>query len=298
MHPSCEESWALDWIFVVDALNFCFWKPTGEIGWTVDGYTGYFALCAAINRAMKVKYLGNNVNLYKLFYYLQENIDIVNPKFYATITEEQLKKILRSDTDVQIPLFPERIKVLHEVGSCLLENFEGSFENVVKQSGNSAVKLLNLIVDNFKCFRDEATYKDEKVAIYKRAQILVGDIWACHKNQGIGHFKDIEEITMFADYRVPQSLLYYGVFEYSDKLNEKLKKNQIFNNGDEDEVEIRACSIRAVDQLVDYAKGKIDKDKNINAILVDHFLWDFRRAHAKEIAEKALPFHLTLSIYY
>jgi hypothetical protein len=39
------------------------------------------------------------------------------------------------------------------------------------------------------------------VAIYKRAQILIGDIWACFHDQGLGHFKDIDTITMFADYR-------------------------------------------------------------------------------------------------
>lgn len=39
------------------------------------------------------------------------------------------------------------------------------------------------------------------VAIYKRAQILIGDIWACFRGQGLGQFNDIDTITMFADYR-------------------------------------------------------------------------------------------------
>jgi hypothetical protein len=54
LHPKAEDPWALDWLFVVDTLNFCFWSLEDEVGWTVDGYTGYFALCAAINRALKV----------------------------------------------------------------------------------------------------------------------------------------------------------------------------------------------------------------------------------------------------
>lgn len=53
VHPKPEDTWALDWIFVVDTLNFCFWKLENETGWEVEGYTGYFALCAAINRALK-----------------------------------------------------------------------------------------------------------------------------------------------------------------------------------------------------------------------------------------------------
>jgi len=39
------------------------------------------------------------------------------------------------------------------------------------------------------------------VAMYKRAQILIGDIWACFRGQDLGQFNDIDTITMFADYR-------------------------------------------------------------------------------------------------
>lgn len=279
VHPKPEDPFALDWLFVVDTLNFCFWHHEKEEGWKVDGYTGYYALCAAINRALK------------------EKVDILNPKFYSTITEDQLEKILRSDTKVKIPLLSERVKCLHEVGAVLLENFEGTFANVVKKAESSAKNLLDLIVDNFKCFRDEATFKGQKVSFYKRAQILIGDIWACFNGNGIGYFKDIDVITMFADYRVPQSLLWYGVFDYIEELEVQLKQNIIFKNGDIEEQEIRGCSIHAVELLKEYTNKQLEKEK-INSILIDHFLWDFRRKHAEEIEERGLPFHKVYSIYY
>lgn len=264
----------------MDTLNFCFWRNDNGDGWQVDGYTGYFALCAAINRAFK------------------ENKDILNPKFYSTITEEQLKKVLRSDTAVEIPLLSERVKCLHEVGSVLLENFEGSFINCIKRAEQSAIALLKLIVGNFKCFRDEANYKGHEVSLYKRAQILVADVWACFHGQGVGYFEDIDEITMFADYRVPQSLLYFGVFEYSQELLDKLKNETMLMNGDEEEVEIRGCSIHAVELVKELAQEKLKDQKKVNSILIDHYLWDFRRKHDKEIRKKGLPFHKTYSIYY
>ncbi|KAI4465176.1 hypothetical protein MML48_3g00013489 [Holotrichia oblita] len=280
IHPTENDSWAADWIFVIDTLNFCFWSLENEVGWTVDQQTGYFALCTAINRAMK------------------EGIDILNPKFYSTISEKQLLNIFRSDNEVEIPLFKERLKCLHEVGNSLLENFEGSFVNCIRQAENSAVKLLNIITRNFKCFRDEATYEGTRVFIYKRAQILIGDIWACYKSKGLGYFNDIEEITMFADYRVPQSLLYFNVLEYSNELQEKLKSNYIFANGDPMEVEIRGCSIHAIELVKLYVWNEMDKPDKVNSILIDHFLWDFRRKNAKTILTHILPFHKTFSIYY
>lgn len=208
-----------------------------------------------------------------------------------------MRKILRSDTIVDCPLLTERLQCLHEVGIVLLEKFDGSFKNVVKRANNSAVKLLKLVTENFKCFRDEATYKNEKVGLYKRAQILVGDIWACFRNKGFGHFKDIDELTAFADYRVPQTLLWYGILEYDNDLLKKLRTNEILENGTEEEVEIRGCTLQAVELLNKYATEKLGAGK-INSVLIDHFLWDFRRKHAKEVLEKGLPFHKTFSIYY
>ncbi|KAF5297799.1 hypothetical protein FQA39_LY11948 [Lamprigera yunnana] len=265
IHPSANNPKALDWICVVDTLNFCFWHRDKEKGWMVNGYTGYFALCAAINRAV------------------EENVDILNPKYYSQISKDQLQHILRSDTNVDIPLFEERLKCLHEVGNALVKNFNGSFKNCVLASQKSAMQLLRIIVHHFKCFQDEAFYQDYQVALYKRAQILVGDVWACYRGEDLGRFDDINEITMFADYRVPQSLLYFNVLKYSSALLDLLNKDVVLENGSEMEVEIRGCSIEAVSLLTNYVKSRIKPEKVVNSILIDHFLWDFRRKYADKI---------------
>ena len=48
----------IDWIVVLDTLNFSFWTDEDVEPWTVryegKDYTGYWALCASINRALKV----------------------------------------------------------------------------------------------------------------------------------------------------------------------------------------------------------------------------------------------------
>ena len=49
----------VDWIVVLDTLNFSFWTDEDVEPWTVryegQDYTGYWALCASINRALKVR---------------------------------------------------------------------------------------------------------------------------------------------------------------------------------------------------------------------------------------------------
>ncbi len=52
---------------------------------------------------------------------------------------------------------------------------------------------------------------------------------------------------MFADYRVPQALLGLGALVYSDELLSQLGELQVWPSGDLRELEIRGCSIRAVE---------------------------------------------------
>lgn len=66
------------------------------------------------------------------------------------------------------------------------------------------------------------------VSFYKRAQILVGDIWACYKGKDLGEFNDIDIITMFPDYRIPQVLMHFGAMRYSNPLLSTLQSGNYY----------------------------------------------------------------------
>lgn len=225
----------------------------------------------------------------------------------------------------EAPLIKERLDCLHEVGKSLLEKYDGNFENCIKLCENSAQKLLTLITTEFPCFRDEATYNGKAVSILKRAQILIGDVWACYRGDGLGKFTDIGTITMFADYRVPQVLVHFGAIKYSDELMEVLKagifqklyyfkktyfkillliyiSETLLKNGSVMEVEIRGASIHVVElikakllTILSENHPELSRD-NVNSVLIDHFLWDYRRRFAKDL--EYIPFHKTISVYY
>ena len=50
------------------------------------------------------------------------------------MTLDEVRHILRSDTDVPMPLIEERHRILNETGKILLEKFGGSFLNCVQKS--------------------------------------------------------------------------------------------------------------------------------------------------------------------
>ena len=68
----------------------------------------------------------------------------------------------------------------------------------LEEADGSAARLVNLLAEKFSVFRDEGVFEDRKVRFYKRAQILVADLWACFEGKGYGKFHDIDKITIFA----------------------------------------------------------------------------------------------------
>lgn len=58
LHPKELSDATVDWIFLLDTLNFSFWVerdcPPYVVKYRGSCYTGYWALCAAIKRALEV----------------------------------------------------------------------------------------------------------------------------------------------------------------------------------------------------------------------------------------------------
>lgn len=287
MHPKTSDRAAVDWVFFMDTINFSFWSNEDSkflVTYKGGKYTGYFGACACVNRA------------------IDEGIPLTSADYMQNINANDVRNIFKADNGTVIPMVDERVKTISEAGRVINEKFDGSFYNAVIKCGKSAVKLLQLIINNFQSYRDFAEYKGQKISFLKRAQILVSDIYGCMRGKNdIGDFADIGEMTMFADYRVPQCLAYIGVLEYSPSLWELLKNGELIENGSEVEVELRAFSIKACDDIVQALKEMRHENdshlRKLTAVDVDMFLWVYRRANAIDI-ENRVPFHRTRCIYY
>lgn len=122
-----------------------------------------------------------------------------------------------------------------------IQKYSCSFTNCIEAANGSAAGLVNLLASDFSCFRDEFNFQGRRkpIRFLKRAQILVADLWACFQGEDYGAFKDIDKITMFADYRVPQVLNTMGCISYSPPLNEAIKDKQIITSGNSWELQMR-----------------------------------------------------------
>ncbi|KAM7262625.1 hypothetical protein ACFE04_000308 [Oxalis oulophora] len=222
----------VQYLFVLDALNFCFW-PDQELN--------YDDLASGLKAA------------------LQDDKSVFDADRLQKITGPQLRELLKWPRP--LPLEDERVRLLHEVGLQLEKNFDGKASVLVESCGKSAAKLVELVTRHFPGFRDHSLYKGHQVFLYKRAQIFCADLWGAFKGKGFGEFNDISSITMFADYIVPAVLQQLGVLKYSSSLTNSIKSNVEIVPGSEEEVELRACTVHAVEKMKELLSEKSGKER-------------------------------------
>ena len=78
-------------------------------------------------------------------------------------------------------------------------------------------ELFNIIITGFSSFKDERTYNNENIKLYKLAQLLTSDI--LHIRQLKENIKvDYSNLIGCTDYKIPQVLRGLGLTAYSNEL--------------------------------------------------------------------------------
>ena len=125
-------------LLLFNAINFSYW---GQPKWTIDfrgrPEDGAWGMLGSIARAVQ-----------------DEDFSLFDGTYLAQISASDLRHILRGN--VEIPMFQQRLDILHEVGRVLVSEFEGSFINLIRAAENDAVALVELLVTHFPSFNDVA----------------------------------------------------------------------------------------------------------------------------------------------
>jgi putative queuosine salvage protein len=144
---------------------------------------------------------------------------------------------------------------------------------LVEGVGGSAVRLAGELARGMAFFDD--------VGFWKRAQIAANDLSLA----GVARFRDIDELTIFADNLVPHVLRVDGVLTYDERLAAHIDSGQLLPPG-EREREIRACAVHAC-ELIAGELGIPPRD-------LDVMLWN----RGQGPRYKAVPRHRTRTVYY
>jgi hypothetical protein len=262
---------SLIYLLMLDTLNFCFWEngPRWKIEYNGQVLDGYVALAAKLRQGF------------------ESDPRLVDINYLAQIPLEDVGILLLGQGE--IPLLEQRHQVLQEMGRVLISQFEGNVVNLIEQANHSAWKLVSLLVNYFPSFRDEADYDGHRVYLYKRAQIFCADVYGAFDGQAWGQFDDLDQLTAFADYKLPQLLRAHGILKYEQSLAKRVDAQEEISAGAKEEIEIRAYTIHAVEQLKRLF-GEVNV--HLNSIELDWLLWHWSQNIEAE------SYHRTRTIYY
>ncbi len=239
-----------EYVLVLSTLNFSFWG-SGR---------GYWQLAEALRDAFDA------------------GQPLWDPAFLATIDEVELQRHIG-----ELPIMERRASALCELGRLALDDYGGELRRLV---GDSAVELARLLSSRLDSYADFATYKGFRVPLLKRAQIAAADLWG----SGAADYSDTALLTSFPDYKLPQVLRHTGALVYSDRLVRRVDDWQELEPGEAAEVEIRAATVVAAEQIRDaLAKG----GRDLMEIEVDWILW----AHSQGLYP-VRPYHRTRTVFY
>ena len=129
------------------------------------------------------------------------------------------------------------------------------------------------------------------VPFLKRAQILAADLAGALAGTELAITKNLELLTAFADYKVPQVLRHLGVLRYAEPLGRAIHHRQRIPPDHPYEVAIRAGTVQACERIVS-AVGALGGD--ITAAELDWRLWRLGQSLPGHVE----PYHRTVTTHY
>ncbi|MGD8386242.1 MAG: queuosine salvage family protein [Desulfobacteraceae bacterium] len=263
------------YILVLDTVNFCFWPPAGESRWEVEingqRASGYNGFALALRHA------------------LESGVPLTDAGFLAGLTGEGLRAVLGGHGTLQ--LMAERAGALRELGCVLERDYHGKAHLLVESTRGWAVDLARLLARKLPSFRDTAVYRERAVYFYKRGQIAAADLHGALEGKAWGCFRDLERLTAFADYKLPQVLRGLGILVYETSLAERVDRQEALLPGSPEEVEIRANTIVAVDRLREETRRR---GRPLRAFEIDGLLWNM----GQDETCRERPYHRTRTVFY
>lgn len=261
----------LAFFLVLDTVNFgSGWFPHLH---KPDGLSGYYTIAGALTRWCRQQ-------------------GVPSPSTLESLSLKQCQQIFGQPDDQgpRTDLMTHFCRALNELGSLISNRYQGQWTGLLSDADGSTDRMVERLF-TLPSYQDVATYDGQKVYFLKRAQIAVADLHLAFGGEGYGRFSDLDRLTLFADNLVPHVLRMGGVLEYEQALVHRIEQGELIEAGSSEEIEIRACAVTAVEQMVTHLQ---QKGHDVNAMALDGLLWH----RGQDPVIKAHPRHRTRTLFY
>ena len=274
-----DPDFLMDLALTVNSMNFAFTDFDTGVKYETD-YKGK-------------RYSDSEAMMANLHKAKADGIPFFTGEYLASLTKKEFAQVFSGT--IEMPLVEERVKIFNEVGNVLVNKYDGSFHNFVRDcaprlyaNGNG---ILERLTSEFPRFKDVSSYKGSEIQIYKLAQL---GIWGMHPSlmpRKAWKLEDVNMVTAFADYIVPVGLRVTGIFEYAPELEHQINSLIEVPRDSDAEIEIRASSLQAIALLTDQINARRVGMEPLLMPQVDFRFW--KTYHATH-----WPHHLTRTVMY
>ncbi|KAL3930834.1 MAG: hypothetical protein SGBAC_011593 [Bacillariaceae sp.] len=278
------------YILTLDAINFCFWPNKDAASKDINPLE-YDHLAMALKQMAEADHESAEATESNIcessYFFSPENLSNLSPESLNAALQPHLK-------DMYLDNMEKRAKLLAEVGEGLKKSFNSSAMSFIEAANQDACVLVELILQMFPGFRDIVPSCEGLPTVFflKRAQIFVGDINAALNL----NLKNMEKLTTFADYRVPQILRHFDILQYQHHLEIIVDEGKEIAVGSKDELSIRAATVVAVENIVAHLNDVSKGEEPFTAVTVDWYLWQVgEKMHQEGLLQ---PFHKVRTQFY
>ncbi|MEZ3144168.1 queuosine salvage family protein [Halobaculum sp. MBLA0143] len=265
--PGVTPADVFDFMFVGNAINFAFREfETGrKFTAEYDGHEwrGAFGMWACLKRAHDT------------------GIPITSEQFLADLSRDDFDDLFTPVDGTQLPLATERYEILTGLGERLVaaegERFHDLFETESVALYDDGFGFVDELVERFPSFRDEwrveTTDDHMTVRFDKRGQLLAGMLFG-RFGDGWFSIESPTSFSVFADYNLPNVLRSLGILEYDSALAEEVDAGRPLEPGSRPEVELRAATLLAADELA--VQLSRSRDRPVTGPELDYALFQAR----------------------
>jgi len=266
------------WLTAYNAINYCYWPDRGPRWWTriSDRDAGRDDEALGVMAAFADA--------------LHRGVPLDDAAWLQEMSPARLSELLAPAPGAgRLPALDVRAAALRELGDAWAR--AGGPMGLLEQAGGSAPGLARLMARACPSWEDARNLRGARLRFLKRGQLLAAMLYGRFGGAGPGAFGDVDQLTVFADYRLPQVLRGAGAVLLSPPLAERIARGAPILEGSEEEVEIRAATVHAAERL----RALLEPSwPGITALQVDHLLW--RQGVATQ--DTLPPFHRTRTTAY
>lgn len=221
------------------AVNFCYFPDPGEPRWWVISDSGEVVgvddEANAMTSCLRDTWAARG--------------GFASGAYLAALSDEAVAEIFKPAPEAGVlPMLPERAVALRKIGAALVA--AGGAAAFVAAAEGSALRFAGLLGEHgFLDQRDGASYGvAQPLCFFKRAQLCAASL------NGAGMpgytFDDIDSLTVFSDYRLPQLFAKHEILHLTAHLAVTVKAELPVDENSAQEVELRAATVAISDRIV------------------------------------------------